>query len=114
MVRLRRAVRVALATLATLLVIFGSPAIAQQPQRIVAVGDLHGDYQAWMTIARAAGMIDAHGHWAGGKTILVQTRATSSTAGRIRSRSSAAFSSCREKRRAPAARLSSCSATTRR
>lgn len=72
MVRLRRAVRVALATLATLLVIFGSPAIAQQPQRIVAVGDLHGDFQAWMTIAQAAGISDGHGHWSGGKTILVQ------------------------------------------
>ena len=45
---------------------------AAPPQRIVAVGDLHGDYQAWITIARAAGVIDARGHWAGGKTILVQ------------------------------------------
>jgi hypothetical protein len=51
-----------------------SPASAapQQPQRIVAVGDLHGDDLAWSTIARAAGLIDARGHWAGGKTILVQ------------------------------------------
>src|SRR5207237_7608926 len=40
--------------------------------RIVAVGDLHGDYQAWETIARAAGLIDAHGHWSGGNTTLVQ------------------------------------------
>lgn len=41
-------------------------------QRIVAVGDLHGDGQAWQTIARAAGVTDQNGHWAGGKTILVQ------------------------------------------
>ena len=47
-------------------------AAPSQPQRIVAVGDLHGDNQAWMTIARAAGLIDARSHWAGGKTILVQ------------------------------------------
>ncbi len=40
--------------------------------RIVAVGDLHGDYAAWQDIARAAGIIDAGGHWAGGDTILVQ------------------------------------------
>src|SRR4051812_23035670 len=42
------------------------------PQRIVAVGDLHGDYDAWQAIARNAGVIDARGHWAGGNTILVQ------------------------------------------
>ena len=45
---------------------------APAPQRIVAVGDLHGDYQAWQNIARAAGIIDAKGSWAGGKTVLVQ------------------------------------------
>ena len=45
---------------------------AAAPQRIVAVGDLHGDYAAWRDIARAAGVIDARGHWSGGKTILVQ------------------------------------------
>ena len=47
-------------------------ASAAAPQRIVAVGDLHGDYQAWLTIARAAGLIDARNRWAGGKTTLVQ------------------------------------------
>ena len=41
-------------------------------QRIVAVGDLHGDYSAWQDIARAAGLVNAKGHWAGGKTTLVQ------------------------------------------
>lgn len=69
---LRRAVRVALATLATLFALLATPACAQQPQRIVAVGDLHGDYQAWITIARAAGLIDARNRWAGGKTVFVQ------------------------------------------
>jgi hypothetical protein len=47
-------------------------ASAQTPGRIVAVGDLHGDFKAWQDIARAAGIIDAKGHWAGGKTTLVQ------------------------------------------
>jgi len=70
--RLRRVVRVALATLATLFGIFGSPATAQQPQRIIAVGDLHGDFQAWTAIAQAAGLTDTRGHWMGGKTTLVQ------------------------------------------
>jgi hypothetical protein len=41
-------------------------------QRIVAIGDLHGDYEAWRAIARSARLIDQRGHWAGGRTILVQ------------------------------------------
>jgi hypothetical protein len=40
--------------------------------RIVAVGDLHGDYDAWLAIARGASLIDRKGRWAGGKTTLVQ------------------------------------------
>ena len=48
------------------------PAAAPQPQRIVAVGDLHGDYAAWTAIARAAGVIDPRGHWGGGSATLVQ------------------------------------------
>src|SRR5437763_3830570 len=50
----------------------GVPAVAAPPQRIVAVGDLHGDFNAWQTIARSASLIDGSGHWAAGKTILVQ------------------------------------------
>jgi hypothetical protein len=50
-----------------------TPVSAQKaPARIVAVGDLHGDFAAWQDIARDAGLIDSSGHWAGGKTVLVQ------------------------------------------
>jgi hypothetical protein len=66
---LRRVLRPAL-MLCLLMMI--APAYAASPQRIVAVGDLHGDFSAWRDIARGAGLIDAGGHWAGGKTILVQ------------------------------------------
>jgi hypothetical protein len=52
--------------------LIGHPAFAAEPSRIVAVGDLHGDFQAWVTIARAAGLIDANNHWAAGTTVLVQ------------------------------------------
>src|SRR4051794_958229 len=54
--------------------LMSAPASAapRQPQRIVAVGDLHGDYDAWLTIARAAHLVDAAGHWAGGNAVLVQ------------------------------------------
>lgn len=50
-----------------------SPAAAQGGQRIVTVGDLHGDHEAWIAIARDAGLIDTRGRWAGGTTIFVQT-----------------------------------------
>lgn len=40
--------------------------------RIVAVGDLHGDFTAWRAIAQAAGLTDSRGRWTGGKTVLVQ------------------------------------------
>lgn len=51
----------------------GRAAHAQVPERIVAVGDLHGDLEAWQAIARAAGLINARGRWSGGRTVLVQT-----------------------------------------
>jgi hypothetical protein len=58
--------------LLALLALGSARAAAALPQRIVAVGDLHGDYDAWIAIARAAGLVDAGGHWSGGKTTLVQ------------------------------------------
>ena len=51
------------------------PAVAlppPQPARIVAVGDLHGDYSAWAAIARDAGVAGPKGNWTGGRTTLVQ------------------------------------------
>ena len=42
------------------------------PARIVAVGDLHGDYAAWIAIARDAGIVDSNNRWSGGRTTLVQ------------------------------------------
>jgi hypothetical protein len=67
-----RIIRVALLALAAALAFTPGVLAAAQPKRIVAVGDLHGDYAAWLTIARAAGLIDAIGRWAGGRTTLVQ------------------------------------------
>ena len=42
------------------------------PQRIIAVGDLHGDHDAWRAIATSSGLIDAKGKWSGGNATLVQ------------------------------------------
>lgn len=47
-------------------------ALPARADRIVAVGDLHGDFAAWRAIARDAGLVDARGRWTGGRTILVQ------------------------------------------
>lgn len=40
---------------------------------IVAIGDIHGDYDAYWTILTDADLIDKRGRWKGGETILVQT-----------------------------------------
>ena len=41
-------------------------------ERIVAVGDLHGDYEVFIEILKANGIIDEEKHWIAGKTHLVQ------------------------------------------
>ena len=40
--------------------------------RIVAVGDVHGDVPALTGVLRAAGVMDRDNNWSGGKTHLVQ------------------------------------------
>ena len=40
--------------------------------RIVAVGDVHGDYDNYRAVLREAGVIDKRGKWVAGKTHLVQ------------------------------------------
>src|SRR5262245_6011366 len=55
------------------------PADATEPpcrftnvNRIVAVGDVHGAYDRFMDILRAANVVDDRARWIGGKTHLVQ------------------------------------------
>ncbi len=40
--------------------------------RIVAVGDVHGDYDQFVSILLSAGLVDSEMNWTGGKTHLVQ------------------------------------------
>ena len=42
-------------------------------ERIVAVGDVHGAYDRFVAILRAAGLIDDRERWSGGRAVLVQT-----------------------------------------
>ncbi|TPV93527.1 MAG: calcineurin [Myxococcales bacterium FL481] len=43
------------------------------PSRVVAFGDLHGDITALRSALLAGGLIDLHGRWVGGNTVVVQT-----------------------------------------
>ncbi|MFP4081210.1 MAG: metallophosphoesterase [Candidatus Aminicenantes bacterium] len=42
-------------------------------EKIVAVGDIHGDYKNFVKILKGTKLIDEQLHWTGGKTHLVQT-----------------------------------------
>jgi len=41
-------------------------------EKIIAMGDLHGDYDAFLALMSQAGLIDAKGHWSGKRTTYVQ------------------------------------------
>lgn len=44
----------------------------EKVERIVAIGDLHGDFANYMRTLQAARLVDARGQWSGGETHLVQ------------------------------------------
>lgn len=46
---------------------------AAQPRRVVAIGDIHGALDEFVTILRAAGLINEARQWSGGASTLVQT-----------------------------------------
>jgi TPR repeat protein len=63
-----------------------SPTVAPKPRqdkefpdvwtgvsRIVAVGDVHGDYEQFVAVLTSAGLIDSNANWIGGQAHLVQT-----------------------------------------
>ena len=52
-----------------------APSTAQRATspRVVAIGDIHGNLDGFVTILRHAGITDANGRWIAGNTILVQT-----------------------------------------
>src|SRR5262245_29092303 len=45
----------------------------QTSERVVAIGDVHGAYDRFVAILRAAGLVDGRARWIGGRSILVQT-----------------------------------------
>jgi len=52
--------------------IFGCAHVPQQPSRIVAVGDVHGDYEDFADILQRSNLIDNGRKWIGGNAVLVQ------------------------------------------
>jgi hypothetical protein len=42
-------------------------------ERVVAIGDLHGDFDNYLATLQAAGLVDTKGKWTGGSAHLVQT-----------------------------------------
>jgi len=46
---------------------------AGSSSRVVAIGDIHGDIQAFTSILQKANLVDASGKWTGGSSVLVQT-----------------------------------------
>jgi hypothetical protein len=53
---------------------YGALAVSKPaPERIVAIGDLHGDIEAARKAFRLAGAIDDKDAWVGGKLVVVQT-----------------------------------------
>src|ERR1051326_5260570 len=48
-------------------------AVPAAPARVVAIGDVHGDFDDFVVILQHAGLIDANRHWSGRNTTLVQT-----------------------------------------
>jgi hypothetical protein len=42
-------------------------------EKIIAIGDIHGDYENFLPLLEGTGLVDSGLHWTGGKTHLVQT-----------------------------------------
>lgn len=69
---LRRSSARAVAALALLAALVTPASAIASDRTIIAIGDLHGDYSAWLAIARDSHIVDASGHWNGGRAVLVQ------------------------------------------
>jgi len=50
-----------------------SAGAAPATQRVVAIGDIHGDFEAFVGILQRARLVDPGGRWSGGNATLVQT-----------------------------------------
>src|ERR1700720_1452121 len=53
---------------------WAGPATApvKAPESVVAIGDVHNDFDDFVAILQHTGLVDKQNHWAGGKTTFVQ------------------------------------------
>jgi hypothetical protein len=56
-----------------LLVAIPASVDAREAERVVAIGDVHGDFDALVEILQRAGLVDEYARWSGGAATLVQT-----------------------------------------
>ncbi len=68
--------RRACASILLFLVLSAVPGAAGSPKAgtraVVAIGDVHGDFDAFVAILQQVGLIDAEHHWIGGQATFVQ------------------------------------------
>ena len=69
---LRSACFLAVLLLATVGLSVGAATSSDSAERIVVVGDVHGDFNDFCAILQKAGLIDEQRHWVGGEATLVQ------------------------------------------
>ena len=55
------------------LLLLSSPVRGRAPERIVAIGDIHGELHIFRQLLRHTGLIDDADRWVGGSATLVQT-----------------------------------------
>ena len=58
---------------AALLAVLAVTSSVAAGERIVAIGDIHGNYDGFVSILQRAGLVDDEAHWIGGETTFVQT-----------------------------------------
>ena len=51
----------------------GAAAVWTGIGRVIAIGDVHGDFEQFVNVLRSAALVDEYGNWVGGKTHMVQT-----------------------------------------
>ena len=72
-VRRSRAAAVLILLTLSAVILTTSVAASPPPSAIMAVGDVHGDFDDFVHILQHSGLIDAQLHWMGNETTLVQT-----------------------------------------
>lgn len=65
--------RIALLLAVLLCATSSQPLTAQNPTRIIAIGDIHGSIDGLKSILKTTGLIDGNQKWSGGRTRLLQT-----------------------------------------